>query len=147
MKQVQLLFLTTLSLVLTGCSVLNEYYINNHTDSDVLVTIAYSDEAMLPNDTPQITYAPLLDSVVSGSKQSFESELAYQTLDDASVQFSIPAKSTVFLGLARGGDRLYTKLQVETEAGELVIDGTQHREHFEIRDNLVGAIVNVLNVE
>ncbi len=147
MKLYQLLTLSILILLLSSCSVLNEYYINNHTEAEILVTITYSNDAMLPNDGPQITYAPLLESVAGGSHQSFTEQVLYQDAGAGAIQFSLPAKSTAFLGMSGGGDKLYTKLQVDTESDQLIISGEEHREYFDIRDNLVGAIVNVLNVE
>ena len=147
MEQYQMLLLSVFLLLLSGCSVLNEYYINNHTESDILITLTYSDDAMLSNDTPQISYAPLHDSIVGGSHQSFTEQVLYQNTGSGAIQFSLPSKSTAFLGMSGGGDKLYTRLQVDTETDQLIISGEEHRQYFDIRDNLVGAIVNVLNVE
>ena len=77
MKLFQFLVFSTFLLMLSGCSVLNEYYINNHTEVDLLVTLTYSDEAMLPNDTPQVSYAPLIENIKGGSQQAFEDKLPH----------------------------------------------------------------------
>jgi len=147
MKQYQILLLPIFLLILSSCSALNEYYINNYTEAEILVTLAYSDEVMLPNDMPEITYGPLLESIKGGSQQSFKDKLPYQGTDNGTVQFSIPAKSTAFLGLSGGGDKLYTRMQILAQSNQLIIEGQEHRDYFKIKDNLIGAIVNVLNVE
>ena len=63
------------------------------------------------------------------------------------IQFTLPAKTTVFLGFSSGGNVLFSKLEVSSDNLYLIMDRDDYKEYFAVHDRFVGAVVHVLNVK
>jgi hypothetical protein len=62
------------------------------------------------------------------------------------ILFTLPAKTTVFLGISSGGSNLFSQLEVSSNDQHLVMDRDDYREYFTVHDNLIGAVVHVLTI-
>jgi hypothetical protein len=129
------------ALLLAGCSeVLNEYYISNHTDGDLTVRIT-----PLYIETVHPSSGPLIQEIRKSARASLSKPVSFDQEGDTN-QFTLPAKTTVYLGFSSGGMELFRGLEVISGDRHLVMDGDDYKEHFTVRDNFVGAVVHVLDV-
>lgn len=124
-------------MLLNGCSLLNEYYISNHTDAEIIVQMTPRYVEMV-----ELLSGPLITDVRKSVRESLTMPVAF-TEDGDSVQFVIPAETTLFIGFSSGGNELFTQLELQTNGQSTVITD----DDFAVHDRLVGAIVHVLNVE
>jgi hypothetical protein len=127
---------------LSGCGeVLNEYYISNHTDSALPVTFT-----PFYVETVDLSSGPLIGDIQKSARSSLSQPLSFSEEGDT-VLFILPAKTTVFLGISTGGNDLFSQLELSSNGQHLVMDRDNYHEYFTVHDNLVGAVVHVLNVE
>lgn len=134
-------------LLLGGCGeVLNEFYLSNHTDEDVSVT-------MQPRFIEQVDLraGEVMESIERSVRTSLGETLRFEQNGDE-INFILPARTTVFLGFSSGGNQPFETLSVnrgddsvQTDAA-VQIDAANYRQHFSITDKMVGAIVHVLDV-
>ncbi len=128
--------------VLTGCGeVFNEYYISNHTDISLMVRLT-------PRyiDTVDLSSGSLIEDIQNSARSSLQQPVSFDQ-DGKTVQFEIPAKTTVFLGFSSGGNDLFSQLEVKSNNQHLVMDSNSYKEYFTVHDSFVGAIVHVFNVK
>ena len=127
--------------LLFGCGeVLNEYYISNHTEEDLTVRLT-----PLYMDTVDLLWGPLIEDIRRSARSSLQQSVSF-TQQGETLQFTVEAKTTVFLGTSGGGGDLFSQLEITSRDLHLVMDGDDYTEHFTVRDNFVGAVVQVLNV-
>ncbi len=128
--------------LLAGCGeVLNEYYISNHTDMSL--TVRFTPRYI---DTVDLLSGPLIEDIQKSERASLQQSVSFGQQGET-VQFEIPAKTTVYLGFSSGGNDLFSQLEVESNDRHLTMDSDDYHEYFVIHDNFVGAIVHVLNVK
>lgn len=127
---------------LSGCGeVLNEYYISNHTDSAL-------DASLVPFfiETVDLSSGLLIEDIQSSARSSLPQAMSYEREGDT-LQFAIPPKTTVFLGISSGGNDLFQELEVSSSNRQLIMDDSNYDEYFTVHDNFIGAVVHVLNVD
>lgn len=75
----------------------NEYYISNHTDTtfDVEMDVRYP-------ELIDLRQGPVLEVTPNRARQELPSTLMFEVIDQK-VLFTLPAKTTVFLGFSTGG--------------------------------------------
>jgi len=128
--------------LLTGCGeVLNEYYISNHTD--VSLTIKLTPRYI---DTVDLNSGPLIEDIRNSARGSLPQPVSFDPQGEV-VQFTLPAKTTVYLGFSSGGNDLFSQLEVSSENRRTVMSGDDYRNYFAVHDNFVGAVVHVFNVK
>jgi hypothetical protein len=127
--------------LLSGCQVLSEYYISNHTYEDLTVRLT-----PLEMDQVHLASGPLIEEIQKSVRSSLQQPVSFDQEGEA-IQFTLPAKTTVYLGFSGGGEDLFSQLEIRSGDRRLVMDGDDSAEHFTVHDNLVGAIVHVLDVE
>lgn len=128
-------------LLLGGCGeVLNEFYISNHTDEEVIVT-------MQPRFIEQVGLrsAEVLETIERSVRISLDETLRFEQSGDE-INFVLPARTTVFLGFSSGGNQPFKALLVERGDESLEITPANYRQHFSITDKMVGAVVHVLDL-
>ncbi|MCB0192472.1 MAG: hypothetical protein KDJ65_11065 [Anaerolineae bacterium] len=129
-------------LLLSGCGeVLNEYYISNHTDAALTVRFTPRYVEMVA-----LSSGPLIEEIEQSARTSLEQPVHFDQ-DGETIQFTIPAKTSVFLGYSSGGNDLFSQLDVSNDTIQLVMDSNDYREHFAVHDHFFGAIVHILNVK
>ncbi len=132
--------------LLAGCSeVLNEYYVSNHTQSEVMVRFSpyYTD-----------TYHAKTVDILAGSlgeemgarSRGLPTDTADYELVDGAVQFRLGPRRTVFLGISSGGNEPFSHIEIALDDRTLSIDEADQREAFRVIDNFIGAVVHVLDV-
>lgn len=128
--------------LLAGCGeVLNEYYISNHTDTSL--TVRFTPRYI---DTVDLLSGPLIKDIQKSARSSLQQSVSFDQQGET-VQFEIPAKTTVYLGFSSGGNDLFSQLEVESNNRHVVMDSSDYKEYFVVHDNFVGAIAHVFNVE
>jgi len=136
------LWLVVLSmLLLAGCGeVLNEYYISNHTDTDLTVNLTpfYLENVELQS-------GPLIADIQRGSRSALPQAMDF-TRDGESIQFTLPARTSIFLGFSFGGHDLFSHLEISSNDRHIVMDDRDYHEYFSVHDYFVGAVVHVFNV-
>ena len=129
-------------LLLGGCGeVLNEYYISNHTDTALTVSMTPRYAEMV-----ELSSGPLIEDIHTSARSALEQPVDFDQVGDR-VHFTIPAKTSVFLGFSSGGNVPFSQLDVNADNMQLVIDRNDYKEYFAVHDNFVGAVVHVLNVK
>ena len=127
--------------LLSGCGeVVNEYYISNHTDTDLAVSLT-----PFYVETVDLSSGPLIEDIQKSVRSSLSQPVSFDQEGD-SMLFTLPAKTTVFLGISSGGNDLFSQLEVRSNGQQLAMDRDDYHEYFAVHDNLVGAVVHVLNV-
>ena len=127
--------------LLSGCQVLNEYYISNHTNSALAVRLT-----LLEMEQVDLSSGPLIEDIQKSVRSSLQQPVSFEQ-EGETIQFTLPAKTTVYLGFSGGGEDLFSQLEIRSGDLRLVIDRDDSEERFTVHDNFVGAIVHVLNVE
>lgn len=128
--------------LLAGCGeVLNEYYVSNHTDVDLTVRFT-----PLYLETVDLSSGPLIADIRESARSSLQQPVSFDQMGET-VQFTLPAKTTVFLGISSGGNVLFSELEISSNEWRSVIDRNNYKEYFAVHDNFVGAVVHVLNVK
>jgi hypothetical protein len=128
--------------LLAGCGeVLNEYYISNHTEMGLTVRFT-----PLYIETVELSSGPLIEDIQKSTRSSLRQSVSFDQQGET-VQFKIPAKTTVFLGISSGGNDLFSQLDVSSNNLHLVMDRNDYKAYFAVHDNFVGAIVHVLNIK
>ena len=137
------IWIVFLCLPLLGCcgEVLNEFYISNHTDMELTVRLT-----PLFFETVDLSSGPLIKDVRKSARPSLQQSMSFDQ-EGETIQFTLPAKTTVFLGFSSGGNVLFSKLEVSSDNLRLVMDRDDYREYFAVHDRFVGAVVHVLNVK
>lgn len=139
LARVCLLILT--ALLLGGCGeVLNEFYLSNHTDEEVVVT-------MQPRFIEQVDLraGEVMETIERSIRTSLGETLRFEQTGDE-ISFVVPARTTVFLGFSSGGNQPFETLSVNRGDDAVQISAANYRQHFSITDKMVGAIVHVLDV-
>ena len=127
-------------LLLAGCGeVINEYYLSNHTDQELIVRMT-----PIFVDTVDLASAPLIADIRSSVRSSLQSPVS-STREGDILTFTIPARTTAFLGFSHGGFELFSQLEITTGDGPLVIKESDVGNHFTVTDWLIGPVVHVLN--
>jgi hypothetical protein len=135
--------IVVLCALLLGCGeVLNEYYISNHTDVDLTVRLT----PLYTGQTVTLSSGPLIEDVRKSARSSLQQSVSFHQ-DGEAIQFTLPAKTTVFLGSSSGGNTLFSQLEVRSKDWHLAMDRDDYKEHFSVHDRFVGAIVHVFNVK
>ena len=127
---------------LAACGeVVNEYYISNHTDLSLTVSLT-------PRylDTVDLLSGPLIEDIRKSARPSLQQPIHFEQAGET-VHFEIPPKTTVFLGFSSGGNDLFSHLEVRSESRQFVMDDNDYRDYFTVHDRFVGAVVHVFNVE
>jgi hypothetical protein len=128
--------------LLNACGeVLNEYYISNHTDNEL--TVRFTPIFM---ETVDLASGPLIEDIQRSARSSLSQAVEFDQ-DEDSIQFLLPARTTVFLGISSGGNELFTQLEAGSDGWQLVVDENHVGEYFSVHDNFIGAVVHVLNVK
>ena len=128
-------------LLLFGCwEVYNEYYISNHTEVDLTVRLT-----PLYVEAVDLSSGPLIEDIRKSARSSLQQSLSVDQQGET-LLFTVEAKTTVFLGTSSGGRGLFSQLEITSRDLHLVMDGDDYTEHFSVQDNIVGAVVQVLNV-
>lgn len=98
MRRLILLFILTLSI--TGCSITGRYYLRNLSDQPATVTIVLNDNTTSDKwDKVTFKYDDRVRNIRFGIFKSFKKELSPKQIDMARLEFTIPPKSTVFIGI------------------------------------------------
>jgi len=127
--------------LLAGCGeVLNEYYLSNHTDEAKTVRMT-----PLFLDTVDLKAGPLIAEISGSVRASLEEPVAFEERGEA-IEFTLPAQTTVYLGFSSGGTELFRQLEVSSPGRRFFVNASNYREYFSVRDNLVGAVVHVLDI-
>lgn len=127
--------------LLAGCGeVLNEYYLSNHTGAAQTVRMT-----PLFLDTVDLAAGPLVPEISGSVRGSLPEPVSFEQHGE-SIQFTLPAQTTIYLGFSSGGTDLFHELEVSSEERRLVVNEANRREHFIVHDNFVGAVVHVLDV-
>ena len=129
--------------LLSGCGeVLNEYYVSNHTEVDLAVRLT-----PLYIETVNLLSGPLIEDIQKSARSSLQQSVSFSQQGET-LQFTVEAKTTVFLGTSVGGSDLFSQLEITSSDLHLAMNREEddYREYFTVRDNFVGAVVQVLNV-
>ena len=88
-----------LLVTLTGCSISGTYYLRNITELPATLTIVL-DESIVSNsgETIDLMYDNRIHKIKFGTYKKFKKRLSGQVIDSYRVSFTIPPKSTVFIG-------------------------------------------------
>ncbi len=130
------------ALLLSGCGeVLNEYYLSNHTDT--VLTVRFTP---LYIETVKLWSGPLIEDIQKSARSSLTQPVSFEQ-EGETLQFIVPAKTTVFLGISGGGNDLFSQLNVNSNNLQLAMDRDDYKQYFAVHDNFVGAVVHVLNVK
>ena len=133
---------TLCALLLGGCGeVLNEYYISNHTATDLNIRLT-----PLYFETVDLASGPLIADVRKGVRSSLQRSVDHD-LEGETLLFKLPTRTTILLGFSHGGNDLFSYLEVRSNEQRLVMDRDNYREYFAVHDYFVGAVVHVLNVK
>jgi hypothetical protein len=97
-------------------------------------------------DQVHLASGPLIEEIQKSVRASLQQPVSFEQ-EGETIQFTLPAKTTVFLGFSGGGEDLFSQLEIRSGDQDLAMDGDGYKEHFTVHDNLVGAIVHVLDVE
>ena len=128
-------------LLLGGCGeVLNEFYISNHTDAEVVVT-------MEPRFIEQVDLraGEVMETIERSVRTSLGETLHFEQTGDE-ISFVVPARTSVFLGFSSGGNQPFETLSVNRGDDTVQISATNYCQHFSTTDKVVGAIVHVLDL-
>lgn len=95
----KLIFLI-LAICFTGCSITGRYYIRNLSDLPATVTLTF-DNSSGPGtrDTVTLKYANKVNDIKFGTFKSLKKSLVLNQLDSNTFEFTIPPRSTVFMGV------------------------------------------------
>jgi len=87
-------------LFLTSCSITGRYYLRNLTDQPATVTILLN-ENVTPDGLKSITlrYDDKVRNINFGMYKRFKKEIKLKQLDASRVEFTVPPRSTVFIGV------------------------------------------------
>ena len=130
------------ALLLGGCGeVLNEYYVSNHTETDLTIRLA-----PLYIETVDLASGPLIEDIRKSARSLLQQSVDYD-LEGETLLFVLPIQTTIFLGFSTGGMVLFSHPEVRSDERHLIMDGDDYREYFAVQDNLVGAVVHVLDVK
>ncbi len=126
---------------LVSCGeVVNEYYISNHTDASL--TVRFTPFYI---ETVALSSGPLIDDIRRSAHADLPQAVPFDQQEDV-IQFEIPAKTSVFLGISGGGHDLFSHLEVQSSHGHTVMNSTDYGNYFAVHDYLIGAVVHVFNV-
>lgn len=129
-------------LLLGGCGeVLNEYYISNHTDTALTVRLT-----PLYAETVELSSGPLIEDIHTSARSALEQPVDFDPVGE-NIHFTIPAKTSIFLGFSSGGNVPFSQLDVSADNVRLVMDRNDYKEYFTVHDYFVGAVVHVLNIK
>lgn len=127
--------------LLAGCGeVLNEYYLSNHTDEAKTVRMT-----PLFLDTVDLAAGPLIPKISGSVRASLPELVDFEERGEA-IEFTLPAQTTMYLGFSSGGTELFHELEVSSPGRRFFVNDSNYREYFSVRDNLIGAVVHVLDI-
>lgn len=130
------------SLLLSGCGeVYNEYYLSNHMNHNLTVTLT-----PFYFENSDLSYGPLIKDIRTSERAALTQPIDHHQVED-SLQFVLPPQSSVYLGFSTGGNQLFSQLEVSSESLQVAMDQYTYRDYFEVYDRLVGAVVQVYNVK
>ena len=128
--------------LLAGCGeVLNEYYLSNHTDNDLTIELT----PFYP-ETVELQSGPLIEEIERSARSSLPQPVNFTQTGEV-IQFTMPAHTSVFLGISTGGTDLFSRLEVSSTDRQIVMDDSNYHDHFSVHDHFVGAVVHVFNVK
>jgi len=138
-----IIWIVTLCVILLGgcAEVLNEYYISNHTDTALTVRLT-----PLYAETVELSSGPLIEDIHTSARSVLEQPVDFDQVGEE-IHFTIPAKTSIFLGFSSGGNVPFSQLDVSADSMQLVMNRNDYKEHFAVHDKFVGAVVHVLNVK
>ncbi|MBT4511818.1 MAG: hypothetical protein HOC20_06380 [Chloroflexi bacterium] len=129
------------SVLLGGCGeVYNEYYISNHSAESLAISLT-----PFYIENTDLSYGPLIEDIRVSERSALQQPVDYDQVGE-SLHFSLPSKSSLYLGFSSGGNELFSQLEISSESLQVVMDRDDYREYFEVYDRLVGAVVQVYNV-
>ncbi|MEM7346491.1 MAG: hypothetical protein AAF485_19795 [Chloroflexota bacterium] len=128
--------------LLSGCGeVLNEYYISNHTNDDLMVVF----RPFYP-ETVDVLAGPLIPEIEGSVRESLTQPLEVIQNDDI-LRFTLPAQTTIYLGSVTGGNDLFAYLEVTAKNWQIAMDDDSYDTHFAVHDNFIGAIAHVFEIK
>ena len=91
-----------LTLLIVGCTTTGRHYLRNMTDNDALITISFDNAIQISDSTnSRYVYEPKLKTIKFALYKRLKQNLKVIQLSNKQLQFTLPAKSTAYLGVGQ----------------------------------------------
>lgn len=127
-RPIRFALILLVALLLSSCSVLDEWYINNETDETIAISIVPDSPR---EGAPDIKTAPLISTFEPGVIQQL-SQLTEYSEDEGRVSFTLAPHSTAYIGGAIGGLTPFRSLDVTLAAEQINLNRQNAGERFVI---------------
>ena len=107
-------------LTLSSCSIHGTYYLRNFLEQPATITLLLNDDITSDGwDNVSFSYVNEVKKIRFGMFRRFEEKIKVHIVDPASVEFTIPPHSTVYLGLGKNSHFYEGFQQVRIKYGDL----------------------------
>ncbi len=103
-KEMKKLILLVLTMSLTGCTITGRYYLRNLSDQPAIVTIVLNETLNKWDTLTTLKYDDNVKDIKFGTLSSLKKNVILRQIDMNRLEFTIPPRSTVFIGIGMNTD-------------------------------------------